>query len=140
MPFVNKLLTDYLRWVGSLGQVFKDAGLEEVTVDARHEPIPLTKMSSELLCVVCEECASGMPDLLFAEVLRKICERAHVEMGQGTAISKALQVVVGRKPQPQQTGSALHHQGQLARGIPTPPEQKGSHFVAINRFSTLHQF
>lgn len=114
---------DYLRWVNALGKIFTDCALEEVNVEIRYEPYEITTISMELLCVVCEECASGMSDLRAANLLRDMTRRAHLEMRQGTTVCKALQVVVGRKPQKQHGGSAL---SLLAQQKPGLQEQDGS--------------
>lgn len=97
---------DYLRWVEGLGQTFKDCGLEQVNIDVRQEPYQITKMSSEMLCMDCEDCSWATDDLRHGDRLREISQNAHLEMRQGVTISKTLQVVVGRKPQRQQGLSA----------------------------------
>lgn len=112
---------DQLSWVEGLGQTFKDCGLEQVNIDVRQEPYQITKMSSEMLCMDCEDCSWATDDLRHGDKLRDISRNAHIEMRQGITISKTLQVVVGRKPQRQQGLSA----GK--RLVPHPIQPKGLH-------------
>lgn len=122
----------YLRWVKGLRQLFLDCELEEVNVQSRYEPYTITPMSSELLCVVSEECASSLSDLGSAELLRSLSRNAHTEMRHGTTVSKVLQVVMGKKPGPEHGESALNHsieqksrtEEQISGVVTSPPNIK----------------
>lgn len=105
-------IRDDRRWVGALGGDFLECGLEEVKIEVRFEPCAITTISSELLCVICEEYASTITDQQARDELCDMSRKAHAEMRQGVTVSKALQTVIGKKPQRQRQpyGSAFKHE------------------------------
>lgn len=114
---------DYCSWVGELDEIFKDSGLVEICRESRHEPTPINKIASELLCMVCDELASIQPTQDARDKLHWYAEAAHVDIQNGHTVSKRLQVVTGRKPMLPHDGSAHDHLSECEK---EPEEQDAS--------------
>ena len=89
------------QWVSSLPNSFENIGLELVAVDRRREQRSQIRLWQEMDFVLAEEFATNFLDRKgppgSGEKLRQLVQKAQVELQQGAAVAKVLQVVVGKK-------------------------------------------